>query len=180
MEKHVKAHRLELLTKKLKSLRDEQFNLSVWQSDCGTVACAIGWAATIPEFQELGLRMDHGCPVFPIREIDSDTGLPVCRMECWGISAARALLGLLCEYDTKALFSSRGWVSYTSHREDLRQFPWLESYRAHITKLFPPGCTYRNEEIEKYHHTLGGTIERLEWCRRFTLDGNNTKEESHV
>lgn len=38
----------------------EQFLLDVWVADdgeCGTVACACGWAARIPEFAALGFRL---------------------------------------------------------------------------------------------------------------------------
>jgi hypothetical protein len=30
--------------------------------DCGTTACAFGWACTMPEFQALGLHYDGGTP----------------------------------------------------------------------------------------------------------------------
>jgi hypothetical protein len=39
---------------------------SDWQGDpdlsCGTTACAMGWATTIPEFRALGLKLDHTRP----------------------------------------------------------------------------------------------------------------------
>jgi hypothetical protein len=58
--------RLELVAKKLESLPPERFNYSSWigknwegaqDLSCGTTACALGWAATIPELQEAGLRI---------------------------------------------------------------------------------------------------------------------------
>ena len=38
----------------------ERFNMRTWgmESRCGTVCCALGHAAQIPEFQELGLRLE--------------------------------------------------------------------------------------------------------------------------
>lgn len=58
--------RLLVLAEFLEKLPGERFDYSVWvgvdwqgKSDlsCGTSACALGWAATIPEFQHLGLRL---------------------------------------------------------------------------------------------------------------------------
>lgn len=43
------------------------FNLNTWKSDCGTTACALGWACEIPEFQKLGLycyNLMYQTPVF--------------------------------------------------------------------------------------------------------------------
>jgi hypothetical protein len=40
----------------------DQFNLSHWK--CGTTACAVGWACTIPEFQAEGLHLTDNDPVF--------------------------------------------------------------------------------------------------------------------
>lgn len=36
-----------------------KFNMAWWISrdECGTTACALGWAASIPEFIDLGLRV---------------------------------------------------------------------------------------------------------------------------
>lgn len=31
-------------------------------SSCGTTACALGWAASMPEFRRLGLRLDYAGP----------------------------------------------------------------------------------------------------------------------
>lgn len=63
--------RLETLADFLDTVDQTKFNLAVWYvgfvpedftadafSGCGTVACAFGWACTIPEFQAAGLRMN--------------------------------------------------------------------------------------------------------------------------
>jgi hypothetical protein len=77
--------RLLLLAKKLESLPRGRFNYDVWVGgdwggkkdlSCGTVACALGWATTLPSLRKAGLRMcnegDYGyvglvggsCPEF--------------------------------------------------------------------------------------------------------------------
>lgn len=52
------------------NVKDEKFNLATWAGNdncpwagkqdlsCGTTACAMGHAVTIPSFQELGLRLE--------------------------------------------------------------------------------------------------------------------------
>lgn len=56
--------RLELVCKKLDSLPEHRFDYRLWVGpnwggeqdlSCGTTACALGWAATIPELQKAGL-----------------------------------------------------------------------------------------------------------------------------
>lgn len=58
--------RLLVLAAFLRTLKRERFNYSEWvgsdwqgASDlsCGTQACALGWATTIPAFRRLGLRL---------------------------------------------------------------------------------------------------------------------------
>ncbi len=60
------AARLLLLADFLDKLPPERFRFATWVGDtwggkpdlsCGTTACALGWATTIPEFREAGLRM---------------------------------------------------------------------------------------------------------------------------
>lgn len=68
--------RLLKLARFLERLPPKRFNYNTyvgadWKGDaklCGTTACAIGWATTIPEFRKLGLRLDnygdpYGCSV---------------------------------------------------------------------------------------------------------------------
>lgn len=45
--------RLAILAKFLLTVPEEKFSLQTWK--CGTTACAVGWACTIPEFKEEGL-----------------------------------------------------------------------------------------------------------------------------
>jgi hypothetical protein len=60
------TERLLKLADFLDTVPAEQFDLSSWK--CSTTACAVGWACTIPEFQDEGLRsanMAHaGLPLF--------------------------------------------------------------------------------------------------------------------
>lgn len=71
---------LTILADFLDQLPSDQFDLHTWletgnlndkavaeltvaemlaEKDCGTTACAIGWACTIPEFQEAGLKYHY-------------------------------------------------------------------------------------------------------------------------
>lgn len=58
--------RLEVLAAVLDKVEPERFNFSHWVGEewegkpdlsCGTTACGMGWACTIPEFQDLGLEL---------------------------------------------------------------------------------------------------------------------------
>ena len=60
--------RLLLVAEKLESLPKERFYFNHWVGDdwkgatdlsCGTTACALGWATTIPKLRELGLHLEH-------------------------------------------------------------------------------------------------------------------------
>lgn len=60
------ARRLNLLADFLEKLSPARFDYGRWVGDswagkqdlsCGTTACALGWAAAIPEFQALGLEL---------------------------------------------------------------------------------------------------------------------------
>lgn len=60
------ASRLLKLAAFLEKLPPERFSLATWVGrfwagkqdlSCGTTACAMGWAATMPEFRRLGLRL---------------------------------------------------------------------------------------------------------------------------
>lgn len=60
------ARRLLKLADLLDTIPAERFYLGTWcgpdwagapDLSCGTTACALGWATTIPEFRKLGVRM---------------------------------------------------------------------------------------------------------------------------
>lgn len=60
--------RLLLLADHLENVKPNEFNMSHWWEEktisnrnlCKTTGCAMGHACSIPEFQKLGLRLDHG------------------------------------------------------------------------------------------------------------------------
>src|SRR5688572_7294928 len=63
---HVYAARLLRLAELLEALPRKRFNFTSWVGDdwrgasdlsCGTTACALGWATTIPSLRRAGLRM---------------------------------------------------------------------------------------------------------------------------
>ena len=69
------ADRLRRLAFYLRNdVKDEVFNLATWVGNddvpwegmddlsCGTTACAMGWATTIPEFKQLGLHLERVSP----------------------------------------------------------------------------------------------------------------------
>jgi hypothetical protein len=58
--------RLLMLATKLGRVKPERFDYSRWVGEdwegnddlsCGTTACALGWATTMPQFRKLGLKM---------------------------------------------------------------------------------------------------------------------------
>jgi hypothetical protein len=61
--------RLLMVADLLEKLHPSRFNYNVWVGrnwagrpdlSCGTVACALGWATTIPALQEVGLKLVSG------------------------------------------------------------------------------------------------------------------------
>lgn len=79
-----KVRRLYLVVSKLEEVKPAQFDFSTWVGDdwkglpdlsCGTTACGLGLATTIPEFQELGLVMVKLPWVFANREAAATVAL---------------------------------------------------------------------------------------------------------
>ncbi len=69
--------RLLRLADFLDTLPPSKFNYGTWadtltpEGTCGTTACALGWAAQMPEFRELGLCLVNsgwGCPTVCLEE----------------------------------------------------------------------------------------------------------------
>lgn len=52
----MRLDRLETLAKHLETVPPETFNLGSWK--CGTTACAMGHACSIPSFRRAGLRLE--------------------------------------------------------------------------------------------------------------------------
>ena len=68
-ERATSDRRLRKLADFLDKLPRKRFNYLVWVGEdwkgapdlsCGTTACAVGWATTIPAFRRLGLRLTAG------------------------------------------------------------------------------------------------------------------------
>lgn len=68
MTKTVGNRRLLALAAFLRTLPQKRFDYGLWVGSdwrgaqdlsCGTTACAFGWAATMPQFRRLGLRIDR-------------------------------------------------------------------------------------------------------------------------
>lgn len=68
--------RLIFLANFLDTVPKSRFDLDSWRSttneisdrvffskECGTTACAVGWACALPQFQALGLKFRHTYPV---------------------------------------------------------------------------------------------------------------------
>lgn len=75
------AKRLRLLADRLETVPPDQFDIDMWAGasprpepgkaptvgDCGTVACAVGWATTVPELSRAGLRLAWcGVSAYPV------------------------------------------------------------------------------------------------------------------
>ncbi len=85
MSKPNYRNRLLKLADKLDSVPDEQFSYLSWVGSdwegkpdlsCGTTACALGWATTIPSFRKLGLRLHGAVPESPSgTDFDAATGI---------------------------------------------------------------------------------------------------------
>jgi hypothetical protein len=79
---NMNIERLQTLASFLRGVPKEHFNLETWRYDnaensvcvndeqltsslsCGTTACAVGWACSIPEFQEQGLAYRGNTPSY--------------------------------------------------------------------------------------------------------------------
>jgi hypothetical protein len=103
---HSKEHqRLRKLADFLKTVPEAKFDIGDWAtkgfnpgnpeaSECGSVACAVGWACTIPEFQAEGLHMHNSTPIYAAEDGNA--------YQSW--HAARIFFGL--DYDeSQQLFS---------------------------------------------------------------------------
>ncbi len=66
--------RLQHLITVLENVPAERFDLAEWQ--CGTTACAVGWAALDPVFNKQGLRLTEGPYGNPRPEYENDVNWP--------------------------------------------------------------------------------------------------------
>jgi hypothetical protein len=58
--------RLEQMVVMLRGLPPEKFDIAEWHtpSECGTTACAVGWACVAPVFVKQGLYLHDQAPAF--------------------------------------------------------------------------------------------------------------------
>lgn len=67
---NVGKNRLLKLADFLETVDKNRFDLSLWRelrfspSKCGTVACAVGWATTIPSFKKAGFTFESNAPKY--------------------------------------------------------------------------------------------------------------------
>lgn len=106
--------RLQLLIRKLEKLQPRRFNYAHWVDrftwqrkpdlSCGTTACAMGWATTIPSLRKLGLRLnDAGNVVLAYR---NSAAVPSCdtRARAYGGQFAAAKIFTIDESIASLLF----------------------------------------------------------------------------
>ncbi len=113
MRQDVSNRRLLRLATFLKTVPKERFDFSHWVGrgwdgrqdlSCGTTACALGWAATIPFFRRLGLRLAR---------YGENIGYVTCgdgTSPYWAsVAAAQMVFGL--NYDeVEFIFIPNGWI----------------------------------------------------------------------
>lgn len=91
--------RLMILARKLERVPQQRFRLDEWASglnmgDCQTIACACGWACTIPSFERDGLHLviaDHLMPIQTTIKYGRWSGF-VAASKFFGIDHADAVL----------------------------------------------------------------------------------------
>jgi hypothetical protein len=103
--KAVFRRRLLKLAKFLRTVKPERFDMGTWVGgdwdgkpdlSCGTRACAMGWATTIPEFRALGLRLGRrgtsaeGLPVFPVLKGERGSTWATCAEKIFGLNQGEA------------------------------------------------------------------------------------------
>jgi len=110
------------------------FDMGNWYDDesephtCGTVACAFGHAALIPEFNRLGLHAMHPCgsrvPTYYQRLQES--GMARCYEASDGFEAAERFFKL-STYDARMLFTSNDTEGATALTWAKRTRHWLKT-----------------------------------------------------
>jgi hypothetical protein len=111
--------RLLALARKLDTVPVERFDISTWVGmhwqgkpdlSCGTVACALGWATTIPSFRRLGLRLIEGSVGL--------TGYVVLLKDGYKVASNISAAELLFDIDTRTaelLFMPSSYMAISRH-----------------------------------------------------------------
>lgn len=149
------VERLRTLYAIIAGIPDERVDLENWRNknefDCGTIACAVGWACSYPEFNKQGLTVaaDHISPIFK-----------TATQEYYGWYAAENFFGLSAS-ESRALFLKSPVQYYldaispgfaedagmSDKRKVLRRIRYLLLNRGHITKR-------RSNELFRYEQSL--------------------------
>lgn len=150
----MKVKRLKRLYAVIAGIPAQRIKLSSWRSDhatdkellhdCGTLACALGWACAYPPFQKKGLAWNGATPVYRDREV----GLVA------AFEAAALFFGLSYS-DASELFGGRCSV----YDDGLTSPEWSDKYlflRRLRTFLYEGEVISerRNQELAKYEETL--------------------------
>lgn len=106
---------LIILAEKLETIPKERFNYNVWVGEnwggrvdlsCGTTACAMGWATTIPALRKLGLRMSR-TEFIPRVDLDLYNN-PSMRFMDSGVYSASLLIFALSRPEHRLVFLPEG------------------------------------------------------------------------
>jgi len=155
----IRTDLLETLKEFLKTVPREKFNLSVWRdcanreifisddylkNECGTVACAMGWAATLPEFKEAGLEYSSAtiCYTNPKDKRDGE----------FSFDAIKRVFKFHHHNTSKNLFSKLYYGSDSTPPD------WVVSRIEYLLKLMelPEGVEMSEPEIN--HHQLKAEV----------------------
>ena len=111
----VGKRRLLKLADFLQKLPRKRFDYQSWVGDdwqgkadlsCGTTACALGWATTIPSLRKAGLRLykrDDGSGTYVTLKDRTSRGSEAAGAEVFGITVGEAAYLFTPEYDTYGL-----------------------------------------------------------------------------
>jgi len=167
----IRTDLLETLKEFLKSIPAERFNLLFWRNksvktglfisdmelytDCGTSACAMGWAAALPEFKEAGLSFEGTSIV--LRNKDGD----LLHEDFYAVKEVFGFTGLDVG---NCLFSN---AYYTDEDDYERNVVKPERVISRIEKLLallqiPAGKTLSALQLEK--HEWQAEIEFIRCC----------------
>ena len=118
MSSNIGIQRLLMLADFLETVPEKKFDITVWRyaknsrpdisdenltTECGTVACAVGWACALPEFRKMGLWYDF----YPIYQIPGTE----MKYEAWGAIQQFFDLDLgqsMCLFHSSAYGKERG------------------------------------------------------------------------
>lgn len=130
--------RLNKLANLLDTVPPEKFDLNYWglvskvarvpntldisKDECGTVACACGWACTIPEFREAGLYLGRTAMLsysseYVLKYTTTSLTVPVGKVTYQGIPAAARFFAI-SEDQAEDLFYSSSYFAVNNEDED--------------------------------------------------------------